>query len=397
MPRFTKPVKDEDGAAKPATVFEEVAAVIQRVRPEDMIFLHLGDTHSRPPPPALPEGLDVKRRPGFAQYCDTKGIPELKDLLVEKLKGRNAMDWVDRTHIQVTCGAIHALYAAFCALLDPGEEVMVLAPHWHMTNTVIAQAGGRARDLDFYIPLAENPDLDIPALLKRGLTEKTAAIYCNTPCNPTGKVLDRNVLQKIGDFAAAHDLWLVADEAYEDFIFTGAEHVSAATLPGMQDRTVSIFTFSKCLAAAGYRVGYAAAHPELVDRMHRASANTIYNAPTNNQHMVAQALHTWDDWFPGLYDKYKRNRDLVCEQFEGRFFAPEGSFYVFFDARDVLRGRDPFTLVEAMVRQGVGATPGRAFGEGFEEWFRFCFVAVPEERLAQGIDRLNRVLEEEGQ
>jgi N-succinyldiaminopimelate aminotransferase len=381
-----------DGEVASTTVFEEVAKVIRRVGRKDVINLHLGDTHSLPPPPALPAALDLEEAKGFAQYCDTKGIPVLKHLLLKKAHERNNLPWVAKENIQITCGAIHAMYSTFAALLDPGEEVMVLAPHWHMANGVIGQAGGRARDVDFYISLAENPGCDIGSLLEKALTPKTAALYLNTPCNPTGQVLDRAALEEVARFATVHDLWVVSDEAYEDFIFAAKEHVSIAALPGMQDRTVTIFTFSKCLAAAGYRVGYAVGNREVMKRIHRASASTIYNAPTNNQHLVAQALACWDAWFPDLYNRYRKKRDLVCDRFKGCFVHPEGGFYVFFDSRPALKGRSPEALLEAMVREGVAVVPGRAFGEGLDSWFRFCFVAVEDDVLEEGIERLNRVV-----
>jgi N-succinyldiaminopimelate aminotransferase len=373
-------------------VFDEVAEVIRRVGRKDVINLHLGDTHSLPPPPALPEALDAEKARGFAQYCDTRGIPPLKELLARKLREKNELTWVGEEHIQITCGAIHALYATFAALLDPGEEALVLAPHWHMANGVIGQAGGVARDVDFYIPLHEDPGCDIGVLLEKALTPKTAALYLNTPCNPTGQVLGRDALEEIAHFAQANDLWVVSDEAYEDFIYTGKRHVSIATLPGMQDRCVTIFTFSKCLAAAGYRVGYAAGNEDVMKRIHVASARTIYNAPTNNQHLVAQALARWDAWFPDLFERYKRKRDLVRRKFKGCFPDPEGGFYVFFDARPALEGRSAETLLETMVEEGVAVVPGRAFGEGLDDWFRFCFVAVPDDVLEEGIERLNRVV-----
>lgn len=390
MPGY-KP-SSETGEPIPATVFEAVAQVVQRKGKKEIIPLHLGDSHAWPPDPARPTALDLDRWKGFSQYCDTRGIAPLKDLLLDKLKTRNGMDWITGDRIQITCGAIHALYSTFATLLDPGDEVMSLSPHWHLTNPVIGQAGGVPVDTDFYIPLAEDPDADVDALLKAGLTDRTAAIYMNTPCNPTGMLLNRTVLEKIAQFAKKHCLWVVSDEAYEDFIYTDKKHISIATLPGMHDRTVSIFTFSKCLAAAGYRVGYAMANAPLIARMHHASTQTIYNAPTNNQYMVAQALTCWNDWFPELFQGYKKKRDLVCSNFKGRFFHPEGSFYVFFDASDCLKGRTPEELLEAMVDEGVTAVPGHAFGRGLESWFRFCFVAVTDDRLEEGIARLNRVV-----
>ncbi len=392
MPRFEELTGGRSETETRDTVFQQAARVINRIKPKEMIGLYLGDTHSLPPAPAMPGAFDTEKWPGFSRYCDTSGIPELKELLVRKLARKNSLPGVEKDHIQITCGAIHGLYSAFAAILDPGEEVMLLSPHWHMAQDVVTHANGVPVDTAFYVPLCESPGADPASLLQDGLSSRTAAIYLNTPNNPTGKVLDRSVLEKVAMFAKENDLWIVSDEAYEDFIFTSAEHVSIASLPGMRERCVSVFTFSKSMAAAGYRIGYTVAEQAVARRIRAASTRTIYNAPTNNQQMVAQAFVKWDEWFPKLYDRYKRNREIVLDRFKGCFFEPEGSFYVFFNARDALKRRTPEELLEEMVRRGVAAVQGHAFGSGFDEWYRFCFVAVPEEKLIKGIDRLNEVV-----
>ncbi|MCA9786249.1 MAG: pyridoxal phosphate-dependent aminotransferase, partial [Candidatus Cloacimonetes bacterium] len=323
-------------------------------------------------------------------YANTRGHAELRQLLLRKLARENGMQGLDPHHLQITGGGIHGLYAAFRCLLDPGEEVLTLSPHWHLIGGVIHEAGGLARDLDFYLPLRRGAS--VRELLEAGLKPTTAALYLNTPNNPSGVVLGRAELEQVAAFAMEHDLWVVSDEAYENFIYDGTPHISIATLPGMHERTVSVFTFSKCLAAAGYRVGYTVCEPWLAERLHAVCSRTVYNAPTNNQMSVLQALEHWDHWFPQLNATYRRLRDRVCSELKVPCLLPASGFYAFMDASAACAGRTAVDVLEELVREGVACVPGAAFGAGFENWFRLCFVSEPEERLALGIERINRVL-----
>jgi aspartate/methionine/tyrosine aminotransferase len=388
MPLFSATDRSSQAAFK--TVFEEVAEVIRRHRSTDLVMLHMGDTHLPAPVPARPTQLDENRHTGYNCYANTRGHPGLRQLLLEKLNRTNGMEGLQPHNLQVTGGGIHGLFAAFRCLLEPGEEVLTLSPHWHLIGGVIHEAGGLARDLDFYLPLRRGAA--VRDLLESGLKPTTAALYLNSPNNPSGVVLSRQELAEVAQFTVDHDLWVVSDEAYENFIFDGTPHVSIATLPGMAERTVSVYTFSKCLAAAGYRVGYTVCAPWLAERLHAVSSRTLYNAPTNNQMAVVQALETWDAWFPTLYDQYHRLRDRVVRDLRVPCLAPASGFYAFMDAGGACADRNPSDVLEDLVKEGVACVPGTAFGAGYEHWFRLCFVSEPEERLALGIERINRVL-----
>jgi len=238
--------------------------------------------------------------------------------------------------------------------------------------------------------------------MEAGLSDRTAVIYLNTPNNPTGFVLGKEILEEVACFASRHDLWIVSDEAYEDFLYDGEEHLSIAALPGMAERVLSVFTFSKCLAAAGYRVGYVAARHDLATEINRVTAQTVYNAPTDNQQLVAQAMLRWDEWSPALKERYREFRDTFVDDFRGDCIPPAAGFYAFVDLRDKLGvdentppgkvGRATLELLEELIREGVALLPGEAFGAGFEGWLRACYIAEPLERLRLGLERLNRVL-----
>jgi N-succinyldiaminopimelate aminotransferase len=396
MPRFPPTAS---ASAAPATVFDQVNAIVARVAPPDLVRLDMGDTCRQPPPEGRPTGLDTQRWRDYNLYSDTRGLAPLRELLAQKLRDRNGLDWARPEGIQVTCGAVHALFAAFKTLLGPGEEVLVLAPRWPLISGVIRQAGGVPVDLPFYLALLRQPDLTVEELLAPALGPRTAAIYLNSPNNPSGAVLGMRVLTELAAFAARHGLWIISDEAYEDFVYEGDSALSIASLPGMRERTVSVFTFSKCLAAAGYRVGYALAEPGLLREINRCVALTVYNPPTAHQQLAIQALESWPRWFPQLKAAYRGQRDLLLGELARKLPRPAAGFYAFIDVRGILAGRAAdegwgaaaLALLEELIAAGVALLPGEAFGHGFEGWLRACFVAEAPERLRLGAERINRV------
>ncbi len=387
MPRVSQRV------AEPVfrSVFEQVTEVIRAAKGTDLVKLHMGDTHVDAPEPARPEALHHREQPSYNCYANTRGNGGLRQLLLEKLAQKNGLPGLEPHHLQVTCGAIHGLFAAFRALLAPGESVLTLAPHWHLIGGVIQEAGGVPVDVDFYLPIAEGKP--IREILQAALRPDTAAIYLNSPNNPTGVVLDRSQIEELAAFAVEHDLWVVSDEAYEDFIFCDTEHCSIASLPGLFERTVSVYTFSKNMAAAGYRIGYTVAGPALTERLHACSSRTVYNAPSNNQLSVVQALQAWEQWFPGLYGRYAELRAIVRDTLRAPCRLPDSGFYAFVDANAACeRLGGPIKVLQAMAAEGVACVPGAAFGEGYETWFRLCYVSEHPKRLAVGLERLDRVL-----
>lgn len=399
MPRFQARAATQPAA--PATVFDQVNAIVARVGPPDLVRLDMGDTCLKPPPSGRPSGLDEARWPDYNLYSETRGLLPLRERLARKLREKNGLPWATPAHVQVTCGAVHALFAAFRTLLAPGEEVLVLAPRWPLVPGVVRQAGGVPVDLPFYLDRRARPEQPLEKLLEGALSDRTAAIYLNTPNNPSGVVLDRAELEAVGAFAERHGLWIVSDEAYEDFVYEGPGHVSIASLPGMERRVVSVFTFSKCLAAAGYRVGYSVAEPDLVDEFNRVVALTVYNAPTAHQELGLQGLERWDEWFPALKASYLGFRDRFVRALGPLAVSPPAGFYAFLDVRGQLDrfrpdGADDSTaalaLLEELVRAGVALLPGEAFGRGFPGFLRACYIAEPPERLLEGAHRIRETL-----
>lgn len=328
-----------------------------------------------------------------SHYAQTAGLPRLRELLADKLRRKNGVPVGGPDEVLVTNGGVHGIYLAFQALLEPGDEVIVPDPQWPQTaGTILAAHGVLVRcplhaSLDWRLDVAE---------VRSMITPRTRAIYLNSPHNPTGGVLTRQDIEALASLAREHGIWLVSDEAYEDVVFEG-EHVSPASLPGMHDRTISIFTFSKSYAMTGLRLGYLAIKDAaLRERMMKILALTTSNVSPVVQHGGIAGL----EGSQAVVERYRQEllarRDLFYAGIDalggvlsGR--PPRGAFYAFLAIDRDWRRRASrlasaasdsseaaslsWALAEYLIRQGrVGCIPGADFGPSGEGFLRFCFA-----------------------
>src|SRR2546430_1691880 len=220
---------------------------------------------------AMRRAIDENR----SHYLQTTGVPRLLELLTEKLRSQNRIAIGSPDEVMVTTGGIHALYITCQALLEPGDEVIVPDPEWPPCAGNVKAAHGVPVPCPLHERLGWRYDLD---QLASCVTARTRAIYVNSPHNPTGGVLTRGDLERIAGLVERHNLWLLSDDAYEDVVFDGAADVSPPSLPGMYDRTVSVYTFSKTYAMTGLRLGYLAARdPKVRERMKKVLFYTASN------------------------------------------------------------------------------------------------------------------------
>src|SRR5438034_7075632 len=189
-----------------------------------------------------------------SHYLQTTGVPRLRELIAAKLRDKNQIPVDDPEHVLVTNGGIHGLYMLCHALLEPGDEVLVPDPEWPPAVGNVLSAKGVAVAVPLHESNGWRYDLEE---LESKITRKTRVLYINSPSNPTGGVLTRDDLSRLAAIARDRDLWVISDEAYEDVVFEG-EHVSIASLPGMYERTIPAYTFSKSYAMTGLRLGYVA-------------------------------------------------------------------------------------------------------------------------------------------
>ena len=333
-----------------------------------------------------------------SHYVQTTGIPRLLELLVAKLRATNRIPIGGPDEVMVTGGGIHALYIACQALLEPGDEVVVPDPEWPPCMGNIRSARAIPVPCRLHEDAGWRYDL---AELEAAITPRTRAIYINSPHNPTGGVLTRADLAAIAVMCRERDLWLLSDEAYEDVLFDGAEHVSPASLEDMYARTISLFTFSKSYAMTGLRLGYVAARDAaLRERMKKVLFYTASNVSSVVQYGGVGALEGSQDNIVAFRRELQARRDLfyagVREHAASVFSGapPKGAFYAFLRIDPSWRPDTPapsisWAMAEYLIAKGrIGCVPGVDFGTNGEGYVRFCFARDRRE-LAGAIDSMD--------
>jgi aspartate/methionine/tyrosine aminotransferase len=342
-------------------------------------------------PPHVVEALAAAARAGETHYPDARGSAAFRAALVAKLARENGIA-CEPDDVVVTDGGTHGLFLAFQSLLGAGDELLVLSPHWMAIPKLVGFAhGARYRTLPAYLELLDGslaPDA-LARRLREALSPATRGIYLNSPNNPTGAVLAREALHAIADVAIERDLWVVSDEAYEHLLYEGATHVSIASLPGMAERTVSVFTFSKSYAMTGWRLGYVVSPPALRPVMGPLLAfYTTHGVFPAVQSAGLAAVTGSQDCVEQMRRAYERRRDALLAGLAGqsvvRAPAPRGAFYVFADVSAARRDRDPWTLIEEWLALGLAALPGTAFGPEYGNWVRLSLATRSEDVAAAG-------------
>ena len=325
-------------------------------------------------------------------YLQTTGVPRLRELIAAKLRDKNGIPIDDPEHVLVTNGGIHGLYMLCHALLEPGDEVLVPDPEWPPAAGNVLLAKGVPVPVRLYESRGWRYDLDE---LESKITPRTRVLYVNSPSNPTGGVLGRADLERIAAIAREHDLWVISDEAYEDVVFEG-QHVSIASLPGMYDRTMPLYTFSKSYAMTGLRLGYVAIKdPKIRDRAKKVLFYTASNIASVVQFGGIGALEGPQDSIEAFRTELRARRDLFyrgIREFAGDVFAgdpPAGAFYAFLridpawtpaSRRAATSAGAPpaslsWAMTEHLIKNGrIGCVPGVDFGSQGEGYVRFCFA-----------------------
>jgi len=356
----------------------------------DGVPLHLGDTYLAPPMVAR-EALEASAADW--RYGAPAGDAALLTAVAQKLRARNALDWATESHLQVTVGATAALAAAARAVVDPGDEVICPTPHWPLIRGIVTNAGGVVVEAPLSQTLYADPAADAAAILEPHITERTCALYVTTPNNPDGKQLCRRHLESLAELARRYDLWVLADEVYEDLAWS-EPHLSIASLPGMAERTLTVFSLSKSYAIAGHRLGYVVGAAAPMHALRKVANHTVYNVPTLLQR-AALALVTSPSsqaWLDETRALYKDLRDEASRLLPAPHFVPDGATYLFADFSRFAPAGDLWPLVERLLDAGVSIAPGEQFGRAFCRHARICFTAVPRDRLRVGLARLADVL-----
>jgi aspartate/methionine/tyrosine aminotransferase len=334
-------------------------------------------------PDAIKQGLMKAVDSNQTRYAPSSGIEPLRHALVAKLRLQNGIDVSDE-QVLVTVGGAHALYCAFHAVLDPGDGCLVFSPYWTPIADMIR--GTEARPL--FVPTAAGRRGGIAAALEQYATPDTRAIYYNTPQNPTGVVFTRAEAEEVAEFARRRDLIVIADEAYEDLVYEG-EHVSIASLPGMAERTITTFTFSKSYAMTGWRVGYAVAQEPFMSGMRKLVLYSTNGVPTMVQWAALEALKLDPEFRRKRLSEYRGRRDVLVTGLNALGFPcdlPAGAFYAFPSMTRI--ARDSRSAASILLDKAHVATiPGAVFGNQGEGHVRFGY-STSMETIQQGLEAL---------
>jgi len=350
----------------------------------DVISFSLGEPDFDTPKNISDAAVESLRR-GDTHYSPAPGIPELRSAIAEKLQTENNLE-IESKHVIVTPGAKQAVFEAILAVLDEGDEAILFDPAWVTYDPCITIAGGTT----VWAPLDPENDFN-PTDIAKFITPKTKLIVVNSPSNPTGGIFSRDVLTEIADLAIDHDIMVISDEIYEKIIYE-KEHFSIGSLPGMDERTITINGFSKAYAMTGWRLGYLATSNEVFKSMSKLHSHSVSSATTFVQWAGVEALKGPQDFIPEMVTEFKARRDLLVDGLNNMGIKcnyPSGAFYAFADVSEYGNGDE---VCEKLLTEAfVAATPGSAFGPHSMDYIRFSY-ATSRERIQTALERIEQAL-----
>jgi aspartate/methionine/tyrosine aminotransferase len=377
-PGFSPSVDDIAGS-----VYSALAHRLETYRGE-VYPLHVGDTWMEPPEGCRMEDLHVAEYPGMHRYAPPQGLPALLDAIAERVEARSGAP-TRRENVLVATGATGALGAVAGAILAPGDEVLLLAPHWPLITGIVQSFHGVAVEVPFFGE-ADSPENAVEAV-RRHRTGRTVALYLNTPSNPTGRVIPRSWIEALAEWARSEDLWVISDEVYEDYLYEG-EHTW--TRPFAPERTFAAHSFSKAYGMAGNRCGYVVGPAEAMKALRKISIHSFYSTPTAAQLAALRVLQgRGEAWIAQARASYRAAGEKAAARLGVE--PPKGSTFLFLDIAGHLDERGLQGFLEDGVDRGLFVAPGPSFGP-YPTHIRLCFTAAPPDVVERGVDVLASLL-----
>lgn len=327
---------------------------------------------------------------GSTMYTPTAGFIELRRLLAQRLEDWYGLSYDPQKEAVITVGVSQALDLALRAILDPGDEVIMSDPSYLCYQPCVIMAGGKpvlvptGPEIGFRLEAAE---------VEARITPRTKVILFGYPANPTGAVMSREDLIRIGEVAAKHDLLVISDEIYARLVYE-VEHVCFPALPGMKERTILLGGFSKSYAMTGWRLGYALGHPELIDAMTSIHQYTMLSASSIAQNAALEALKNGEPSVVEMVADYDRRRRIIVKGLNDiglDCFEPRGAFYTFPSIRVTGLSSEEFAE-KLLVEERVVVVPGTAFGTHGEGFVRCCYATALSD-IEEALRRMGRFVE----
>ncbi len=356
---------------------------------KDAISLGVGEPDFDTPWHIRDEGIYSLEK-GRTFYTSNAGLKELKMEICNYLKRKQNIEYNYNDEVIVTVGGSEAIDIALRAMLNPGEEVIIPQPCYVSYEPCTILAGGVPVIIDLK---AENEFRLTAEELEAAITDKTKCLILAFPNNPTGAIMTKEDLEKIAKIIIEKDIIVISDEIYSELTY-GREHVSIASLPGMQERTILINGFSKAYAMTGWRLGYACGPANIIGQMTKIHQFAIMCAPTTSQYAAVEALKNGDEDVKEMREAYNQRRRYLVNAFREmglECFEPFGAFYVFPCIKEFGMTSDEFAT-RFLEEEKVAAVPGTAFGNSGEGFLRISY-AYSLDNLKIAMERFKRFVE----
>ncbi|MHA1395834.1 MAG: pyridoxal phosphate-dependent aminotransferase, partial [Promethearchaeota archaeon] len=325
----------------------------------DVISLGIGQPDN-PSPQSLIDGTIKALNERKTMYAPTRGIPELRKVIAEKVKKENKIDADWEKNIIIANGGSQAITFGFAVTVNPGDEILINSPNFVSYFYCSQFFYGKTIEIPRNADLSPNFDK-----LKNNITKKLKIMLICSPNNPTGYVLNKKEWEELADIVIENDLYLISDEPYEKFVYDNNKALSPASLNGMFERTITLNCISKSFAAPGFRLGYVVASEQLINLMEVYMQYTIAGVNHPAQYGAVQAFREGMDWFPKVLKSYKERRDIIYERLKKMGFEvskPGGAFYIMPSIKKFKMSADDFSM-KLMEEKGVAVVPGDIFGK----------------------------------
>lgn len=369
---------------------DKVRALEQNGR--KIVQLQTGDPDFKTPKLVM-DAAYASMTAGETHYCASRGIPDLRLAIADKIKRQNNFHVEPGSQILVTHGASHGIFLAISSIVNPQDEVIVVSPYWMPYASDVELAGGTVKILETHIE-----DQFLPSLqgLKLLIGARTKAIIFNSPNNPTGAVYSSDLLRALGEICIEYGLYIISDEVYEDLSYD-IEHVSIQALFPDYKKIISVFSFSKSYAMTGWRLGYLVSSSDVISQVAKLSQYTVTSLSPFVQKAGVVALRSAEvsSEIQGMVREYRDRRAFIVSylkdtEAEKRIFIPKGAFYLFVDIKGLADSSSEFVW-NLINNYGVSFSPGIAFGPAADRYIRMTFAA-DRKAIKNGLDVLKEVL-----
>lgn len=359
---------------------------------DDLIKFTVGEPDFNTPNNIVEAAYEAMRN-GKTKYTSNRGILELREAIAKMAYEKKKINVDPNTEVIVTNGGMQALFFSMMVIMNPGDEIIIGSPYFTNYLGQVLMSGAVPK----FIQLREEDNFSFNMDNLRGaITDKTKAILLNCPSNPLGSTMNRKQLEELADIVKEHDLYIITDEVYQDFLYDeDQEFVSIASIDGMKERTIIADSFSKAYAMTGWRIGFAIAPAEIIDLMVKVQEGnaSCVNAPS--QFAALEALKGPQDEAEHMIQIFKKRRDLLIEEVKKieclSCLKPTGAFYIFINITKTGLSSEEFAI-RLLKEQKVAVVPGDGFGNEGSGYVRISYV-TSEENILEGIRRMKKFVE----